>query len=770
MAEPMKETVSVCNDYYSVFKEDKSDYTAGWISANKTSNATSSAWFYQSMSELDGLPFLGVMATYGGGGYSFELKSSNLTETYLNSLKDNFWIDARTRAIFVEIAIYSAQVNLFGVATFLTEWIPTNGVVFFNNIKVARLYRYGNDFDTVMQVCEIFLAVFFVIFLYTEMKQMYKLRKDYFKDPWNWLEISQIILILAGAAALLQRTFFTQRAIDRMKASPDQFISFIQATTWDEIFGYLLAFLVFFANLKLLKLMRFNHRIYLFTKTLSTAATPLLSFLVVFFIFYIAYSILFYSLFGPLLGEYRSFLSTIETLFNTVMGAFDFEIIRENNRLLGPIVFFSFMIIMVMILMNVFLTILMDSFAEVQEDENLKSKDTEVVEYMLNQLKHFFARTGKIGNSSEEDTPETLDNIPEEIGWNCPVSETSTYKSPDENSLEGSQQQLLRTGRTVPASFSSLANALDSAQKKHGENDSEGNSFTWPSFLSLRNNEIETSKETLHHPEDQAQSCSRGDTSCILATSGDDHGEFTTRGSSTVSHFDDKPCGSDSGRYSPYSENSQNSGRSAVGKPLSDLRSLESNSGYYSSFSGTESSAHKSEQSVESEVSHYYDLLDRAIDIQCFGEGGSCTSPAIKSENHFVDPELSHYYQLLEKAAMEEDREGKDILNTEKFDFTDYRVCHNNIGGNQPPQAEEIKGESRLEVEPKLDDLLGNFADVAISDIQEDQIFEQLFILYVTALNELSFEPECASMESRLFKRFEEKAKWKYTRHMYTQS
>ena len=115
------------------------------------------------------------------------------------------------------------------------------------------------------------------------MKQMYKLRKDYLKDPWNWLEISQIILILGGAAALLQRTFFTQRAIDGLKANPEQFISFIQATTWDEIFGYLLVFLVFFANLNLLKLMRFNHRIYLFTKTISTAATPMLSFLVVFF-------------------------------------------------------------------------------------------------------------------------------------------------------------------------------------------------------------------------------------------------------------------------------------------------------------------------------------------------------------------------------------------------------------------------------------------------------------------------------------------------------
>ena len=77
-----------------------------------------------------------------------------------------------------------------------------------------------------------------------------------------------------------------------MKFNPRQFMSFIPATSLDETFVYLLAFLVFLANLKLLKLMRLNHRTYLFTKTLSKAALPLFSFLVVFLVFHTAYSLL----------------------------------------------------------------------------------------------------------------------------------------------------------------------------------------------------------------------------------------------------------------------------------------------------------------------------------------------------------------------------------------------------------------------------------------------------------------------------------------------
>ena len=58
-----------------------------------------------------------------------------------------------------------------------------------------------------------------------------------------------------------------------------------------------------------------------------------------------AYLGLFYALFESILPEYSSPLVTIEALFNTVMGAFDFEIISENNRTLGAITFFPFMII-----------------------------------------------------------------------------------------------------------------------------------------------------------------------------------------------------------------------------------------------------------------------------------------------------------------------------------------------------------------------------------------------------------------------------------------
>lgn len=814
--------MSVCNDFYSLFNEDKNNYGAGWTvlnttsntfsnnTSNTTSNVTTSPWAYQYMSELGGIPFLGIMGTYGGGGYSFDLSLSNLTEEFLTSLKENSWIDSRTRAIFVEIAIYSAQVNLFGVATFLTEWIPTNGVIYFNNVKVARLYSFGNNFHLVKLVCEIFLACFVVVFMYTEIKKMYKLRKDYFRDPWNWLEMAQIVLILTCTGALFQRTNFAQRAIKQMRSNPEKFVSFIPTITWDEVFGYSLAFLVFFANLKLLKLIRFNHRIYQFTKTLSTAATPLMSFMIVFSIFYIAYSILFYAMFGAILPEYRSFISTIETLFNTIMGAFDFGIIRENNRILGPIIFFSFMMIMVMILLNVFLTILMDSYAEVQEDQHQTSEDFEVVEMIIKRFKHFFLRTDKVDILAKSDVASgdslnfsshsnSANDYERESSITQPVSETTSFKSITERWIEETRETVNEQSsplRVAHASFSSIENAGDSSETQHGSHEEEQSS-AWSSPMFLANERVETDsskrtsscrdepcqplpsdcfktetcKEAISpcHDESEESLAPPGEDSSVVCSDSSYEREGFSRRSSIVSQKDKNgPCEGVTDEHSPSNNSSPHDSPSPK---LTECPSLlksgrNSSSGYSSSSIGTENINGPSEVSEDSNVSRYYDLLEKALDSLNAGEHDMFQVTKENSES--VEQEVSYYYRLLERATKELGQDNEGGANaSENFNFADYQICNNNLG-NRPVTDSEL-GENLI-VDTKLSDVTGLFAKVALSDIWEDQIYEQLLICYITLLNEVRFEPDRDTMENQLMKRFDKKAKWKYTRHMYTET
>ena len=47
----------------------------------------------------------------------------------LEYLKENFWIDRQSRALFVEFTIYNVNRNLFATVVLLAEILPTGGIL-----------------------------------------------------------------------------------------------------------------------------------------------------------------------------------------------------------------------------------------------------------------------------------------------------------------------------------------------------------------------------------------------------------------------------------------------------------------------------------------------------------------------------------------------------------------------------------------------------------------------------------------------------------------
>lgn len=83
---------------------------------------------YKNWLQLKGLPYWGIFAMYGGGGYIAELGNDySSAESTLSNLRETNWIDRYTRAVFVEFNMYNPNVNLWGVSLYLLEFIPTGG-------------------------------------------------------------------------------------------------------------------------------------------------------------------------------------------------------------------------------------------------------------------------------------------------------------------------------------------------------------------------------------------------------------------------------------------------------------------------------------------------------------------------------------------------------------------------------------------------------------------------------------------------------------------
>ena len=122
-----------CPDDYSRSDEDRQSYRSGWktTEANVTDtakphsfNPVESAFRYHPADELDTYPYLGQFATYSTGGYVYELRTArSKTHRNITELRRSNWIDHRTRAVIVQMNLYSANIQTFTSISLLMEFL-----------------------------------------------------------------------------------------------------------------------------------------------------------------------------------------------------------------------------------------------------------------------------------------------------------------------------------------------------------------------------------------------------------------------------------------------------------------------------------------------------------------------------------------------------------------------------------------------------------------------------------------------------------------------
>ena len=77
---------------------------------------------YSAATALKEEPYWGRLAVYGGGGYTQLLPNTSAAfYQVLIQLQVDEWIDAGTRAVFVDFTTYNANVNLFAVTRSLHQ-------------------------------------------------------------------------------------------------------------------------------------------------------------------------------------------------------------------------------------------------------------------------------------------------------------------------------------------------------------------------------------------------------------------------------------------------------------------------------------------------------------------------------------------------------------------------------------------------------------------------------------------------------------------------
>ncbi|XP_066303048.1 polycystin-2-like protein 1 [Branchiostoma lanceolatum] len=330
-------------------------------------------------------------------------------------LQQHNWLDERTRAVFVELILYNPHGNLFSVVTVVVEFTQIGAAFTTGDIVSLRLIQH----DAILLLAlRVLMSIFLVFFAVKQVKNVLARPIQYLSEFWSWVEL----LVVVVGFSTLGVYFKAQHIIDEtadQRTSP-VFELYKSAVNWYGVYTYLLGFLICCVTLKFIQLLRFNSHVLSLSMTLKNSFKPVIQFCVIAGIVLMGFTQMGNLLFGTKLPGYEDILSSLASLCTMMLGAFDFDAIVEGHRMLGPLMFFSYQVMMQFILLSMFMTILMDVYAEESQDPN--TDDLRIVSFIRD------TSTGAVGKASR-----TLSNA-RKSKMNKTTAEVQT---PDPNKNQG---------------------------------------------------------------------------------------------------------------------------------------------------------------------------------------------------------------------------------------------------------------------------------------------------------------------------------------------
>ncbi|XP_078571576.1 polycystin-1-like protein 2 [Branchiostoma floridae x Branchiostoma japonicum] len=369
----LRRKTPLCTVGYSALTEDTGDYTEGWNGLNETSNVITTEemerpWKYKFASLIDSFPYFGQHGTYHTGGYYAPLRKTRASSRRLaTSLQKSRWLDERTRAVFVEMILYNPHANLFSMVTLVVEF--TNLGAVYKGAEVVTLRLIQQD-AILLLLLRAVLAAFILFFAIKEAIRLFSRPMEYLAEFWSWMELLVITIGIATLGAYFNAQGFIDEAAEQLKLSGSVHGLYKSAVNWFQVYTYLLAILICCGTLKFIRLLRFNSHVYALTLTLKRSFKPIVQFTAMAGIILVAFTQMGNLIFGTKLNDYKSMPSSLQSLCTMMLGSFDFDALVDGHSFLGPLMFFSYQVLMQFILLSMFMAILMDVYAEESQDPN----------------------------------------------------------------------------------------------------------------------------------------------------------------------------------------------------------------------------------------------------------------------------------------------------------------------------------------------------------------------------------------------------------------
>lgn len=294
-------------------------------------------------------------------------------------IKNYEWIDAHTRAFFIEFNCYQPNTDLVSTITMCVEFTSSGAIMSSFNVISGNLVRplrvlrgdgvYGST--VVLMILEIVFYCLVFMYISKEFKEWREchIKREPYLVGWNvvdMLNLSLFIFVILVRAYTVNRT----RQIDWLA---DEFNSEIQYLLWQSrLVDTLNAVNAILVYIKIFKFTEQHPKLGQFTNTLKCASADIGSFLLVLIIMLTGFGMGFNLAFGSDVRSYMDLSFSIQTLFACTLGDFDLDEISASHHILGPILFCTFIVVIFFIILSMLLTIIDGAYDQAVEEAEAK--------------------------------------------------------------------------------------------------------------------------------------------------------------------------------------------------------------------------------------------------------------------------------------------------------------------------------------------------------------------------------------------------------------
>jgi hypothetical protein len=283
------------------------------------------------------------------------------------------WTDEGTRAISIDVNTYNPNFDMATVTRFKIDIV--GGGMFFPKVESlsCRLNPYSNTTDYMRLLCEVLFAGMTVYYLwgeFTELKQSGL--KEYLSSFWNIVELGNLSVFIIIMYKWTEYVGYDKSAFRRRDWS-----EFHDLYTPAALFNYsamLGAANVVWAFLKVFKYLQLNSRFLLIWDVLGHSMTYILPFSVIIVLIVFAFCFSGHWLFGQRIDQFHTLGGSQGYLSRSIIDGLDYQAMKDAQPQATPLWAFGWTFMSALILLNMFIAILSDSYIFVTQRTQKQDK------------------------------------------------------------------------------------------------------------------------------------------------------------------------------------------------------------------------------------------------------------------------------------------------------------------------------------------------------------------------------------------------------------